>query len=145
MRKSEDKGKSKNAPPGKGKVAPPPRKAPPPGRGKYAPPPGKRFGLFGKGKHPAISGKKSSKKKKGHSIYSELQLNSSGEDNASKLRDKDFALTSDLGWDPTAYYPEGSHPPKLSKHIDLRGELSSPMMLQAEDCKFFWQCFCLRI
>lgn len=113
-KKSEDKGKGKPH----GKLPPPP------GKGKPLPASGKKL--------PAT-------KKKGHAIYSELQLqmNSSEEDDASKLRDKDFALAADLGWDPTAYYPdppEATDETKLSKLIDLRGELSSPLMMH--NCKF---------
>ncbi len=133
-KKSEDKGKGKPPPLDKGKPPHTGKGKPPPG-GKGKPPPAK------KGKPPpAVGSKKLHTKKKGHTIYSELKLNSSEEnegDEASKLRDNDFALAADLGWDPTAYYPDAPEVTRettLSKLIDLRGELSSPvMMLQISD------------
>ena len=71
-------------------------------------------------------------------MYSELQVNSSEEERASNSG-REVALAADLGWDPTAYYPdplEVPHETKVSKLISLTGELSSPLlMFQNDDCK----------
>lgn len=105
----------------------------------------------GKSKHPSggkkpppEGGRKHSTKKKGHTVYSELQVNSSEEEKASKSRNKEVALAADLGWDPVAYCPvdppEVPHETKLSKLISISGELSSPLlMFQNDGRKFFLQ------
>lgn len=139
-RKSDDKGKGA----GKRRPTTHPGKAPPPGKASTpgnVPPPGKKPMASQKGKKPLSGGKKPAKKKKGHSIYTELQMNSDEEDISYRQKDTDVGLASDLGWDPTAYYPHPSsqqpaHPPALSKHINVRGELSSPLMMhQSGECK----------
>ena len=164
-KKSEDKGKGKPAagtkkppppsgtkkpsPPAGDKKPPPPghKKPPPSGDKKPLPPPGQKKPPTGDKKPlppggkkpPPASSKKHPTKRKGHAIYSELQMNSSDEDIAHEYGGKDYTLSTDLGWDPSTYYPdppEATNETQLSKLIDLRGELSSPvMMLQSDDRK----------